>query len=179
MTDPTRLRVYISGPAEWIAKRRELLAVATEGPWAPWLDQDGASHMAGLLMVGNAAAVIPEGETWIDGVEVGPVAHVYTPEDRALITDARTALPRALDALEAVLDGHRPVSFTFSWRDGITMHEVCDTCQDKAGVHPCGCWRAEDVPHLCAVCSDPEHRMEAPWPCMTVQAIEAALRGES
>ena len=27
---------------------------ATEGPWAPWHDQDGAPHMNGLLMVGNA-----------------------------------------------------------------------------------------------------------------------------
>ena len=88
---------------KWINQRRELLGAATEGPWAPWLDQDGASHMDGLLMVGNAAAVIPEGETWIEGVEVNPVAHVYTPEDRALIADARTSLPLALEALEAVL----------------------------------------------------------------------------
>ena len=95
--------------AEWIAKRRELLADATEGPWAPWLDQDGASHMGGLLMVGNAAAVIPEGEAWIDGAEINPVAHVYTPEDRALIADARTSLPLALHALEAVLDRARKI----------------------------------------------------------------------
>ena len=89
---------------EWIAQRRELLWTATEGPWAPWLDQDGAKHMNGLLMVGNADAVIPDGEVYIEGVDVNPVAHTYTPEDRAFIADARTSLPRALDALEAVLD---------------------------------------------------------------------------
>ena len=92
-----------------------------------------------------------------------------------LLRDTRRDLQAACDALEAVLKGHRPVSFSFSWRDGVTMHEVCDTCHDKAGVHPCGCWRDEDVSHLCAVCSDPEHRMEAPWPCMMVRDIAAAL----
>ena len=158
MSDMDSPIVYISGPAEWIAKRRELLAAATEGPW---YDMDGIDWEA---RVGGG------------GLEVADTGKV---PDARLIADARTSLPRALDALEAALKGHRPVSFSFSWRDGVTMHEVCDTCHDKAGVHPCGCWRDEDVSHLCAVCSDPEHRMEAPWPCMTVQAIEAALRGES
>lgn len=59
-----------------------------------------------------------------------------------------------------------------------TLHEG-HCCQDKAGTHPCGCWRDEDMPHLCAVCSDPEHRVEAPYPCLTVAAIEAVLRGKS
>jgi len=64
---------------------RQLAANATPGPWALWLDQDGAEHMNGMLMVGNEAAVIPEGETWVEGVDVNPIACVYTPEDRAHI----------------------------------------------------------------------------------------------
>ena len=76
---------------------------ATDGPWAPWLDQDGADHMQGLLMVGNADAVIPEGEWWVEGVDVNPIAHTYCEEDRAFIAHARTDVPALLAALRAVL----------------------------------------------------------------------------
>ena len=77
---------------------------ATEGPWAPWLDQDGEEHMGGLLMVGNAEAVIPDGEVYIEGVEINPVAHVYIQEDRDFIAHARTDVPALVAALRAVLD---------------------------------------------------------------------------
>lgn len=79
---------------------RARCATATEGPWAPWLDQDGADHMNGMLMVGNAAAVIPDGGMWVDDVDVNPVAHVYTPEDRAFIAHARADIPALLDEIE-------------------------------------------------------------------------------
>lgn len=92
--------------AEWIRDRRALIDAATEGPWGPWTDQDGTPHMRGMLMLGNAAAIIPEGESWIEGVDINPIAHTYTPEDRAFIADSRTSLPKALDALEAVLELH-------------------------------------------------------------------------
>lgn len=75
---------------------QRLADAATEGPWSAWLDQDGQPHMSGMLMVGNAAAVIPEGETWIEGVDVNPIAHTYTPEDREFIAASRTALPSLL-----------------------------------------------------------------------------------
>ena len=160
--------------AEWIAKRRELLDAATEGPWEtdgseitqhwsrpePWRTVASSEVVCGSYCYGGAGR----------GIERAT--------DAALIADARTSLPRALDALEAVLRGHRPVSFSFSWQTGVTMHEVCETCQDKAGTHPCGCWRDEDQPHVCAVCSDPERHIDAPWPCMTVRTIESALRAE-
>ena len=159
--------------AEWIATRRELLAAATEKPWrASLLDgvryEDGSSSYRCGIYPGATQGTPPVFVT--NGIDT---------RDAALIADARSSLPRALDALEALLKAHRPVSFSFSWRDGVAMHEVCPGCQDKAGTHPCGCWRDEDQPHVCAVCSDPEHRMDAPWPCMTVQAIETALRGDS
>ena len=72
-------------PADWIAKRRELLAAATEGPWelrsyGPRKYSVYAPRWPGIIAeLGNGA------------------------EDATLIADARTSLPRALDALEAVL----------------------------------------------------------------------------
>ena len=158
---------------EWIAQCRELLDAATEGPWlaGPWLvgdDWEGAT--VEMPDDGSGGTVIIAAD-----MHQGPTEGA---DDAEFIADARTSLPRALDALEAVLKGHRPVSFSFSWRDGVTMHEACPACQDRAGTHPCGCWRDEDQPHVCAVCSDPEHRMDVPWPCMTVQTIESALRGD-
>lgn len=74
---------------------------ATEGPWAPWLDQDGATHMNGLLMVGNADGVIPDGESWVEG-DVNPVAHCYTPEDREFIAHARVDVPALLAEVERI-----------------------------------------------------------------------------
>lgn len=155
--------------ADWIAQRREVERCATSGPWHQ--GRDGHRFENAREAFTRKDMHDPESyDVWPEA------AH---PEDAAFVVDARTSLPLALDALEALLKGHRPVSFSFSWRDGVTMHEVCETCQDKAGVHPCGCWRDEDVPHVCAVCSDPEHRMDAPWPCMTVQTIESALRADA
>ena len=112
--------------ADWIKRRRELLASATDGPWA----------------------------------------------DIASPKDARTSLPLALDALDAVLTQHRPVSYAATANCGLVLYEVCPTCHDKAGVHPCGCWRDEDQIHVCADC-------RRVWPCLTVEAIDTALRGES
>lgn len=98
---------------------------ATEGPWAPWLDQDGAKHMHGMLMVGNEAGVIPDGEVFIEGVDVNPVAHTYTHEDREFIAHARTDLPAMAAALTAVLELH--------WCD---TDGKCRGCHDDQGYYP-------------------------------------------
>lgn len=90
----------MTDPRETLARIRAQADAATEGPWAPWRDQDGALHMNGLLMVGNAAAVIPEGESWVEGVDVNPIAHTYTPEDREFIAAARTDVPWLLGQVE-------------------------------------------------------------------------------
>ena len=96
----------MNDPRETLNRIRKQADAATEGPWAPWRDQDGALHMNGLLMVGNAAAVIPEGESWVEGVDVNPIAHTYTPEDREFIAAARTTVPALLDLADAVLERH-------------------------------------------------------------------------
>lgn len=85
---------------ERLAEIRGRVTWATEGPWAPWPDQDGQPHMHGLLMVGNADAVIPEGEAWVEDVDVNPIAHTYTPEDRRFIAHARADVPDLLDEVD-------------------------------------------------------------------------------
>lgn len=80
---------------------RERAAKATAGPWAAWEDQDGQPHMQGRLMVGVAAGVIPDGDTWIEGPDVNnPVAETYIPEDRVLIAHAPQDLTDLLDEVE-------------------------------------------------------------------------------
>lgn len=124
---------------EYLAEQKRLAEAATEGPWAPWLDQDGQAHMNGMLMVGNAAAVIPDGETWIEGVDVNPIAHTYTPEDRAFIAAARSSVPRMIAALEAVTALHRRVSAPWPHSGGTFV------CRADNGLWPCPTIRAVEA----------------------------------
>ena len=111
---------------------------ATEGPWAPWRDQDGALHMNGLLMVGNAAAVIPEGESWVEGVDVNPIAHTYTPEDREFIAHARTDVP----ALVAV------ARYALSQHSKDEAHNECGHCADSYGEDGWPCSTVREIHRL-------------------------------
>lgn len=144
----------MTDPHETLARIRAQADAATEGPWAPWRDQDGALHMNGLLMVGNAAAVIPEGESWVEGVDVNPIAHTYTPEDREFIAAARTDVPALLDALEKVLELHQPVT------DGMGFTE-----DGYGGISP-----------ACSSCGTSDE-YAVPYPCPTVAKVEAKLKG--
>ena len=135
-------------PRETLACIRNQAENATEGPWAPWRDQDGAPHMNGLLMVGNADAVIPEGEFWVEDVDINPVAHTYLPEDREFIAASRTTVPALLDALDNVLKLHRKSDHT----------------------RAIGSPRADRAEHYCVA-------DQQPWPCPTDVAVTAALAG--
>ena len=126
--------------AEWIAKRRELLAAATERPWeirsyGPHEYSVYAPRWPGIIAeLGNGA------------------------EDATLIADARTSLPRALDALEAVLELHR------------LNREDDGECQGyiSSGYGYLDRW--------CVECSEQSGReYGTPWPCPTVAAITEAL----
>ena len=120
----------MTDPREILARIRKRADAATPGPWAPWRDQDGAPHMNGLLMVGNAAAVIPEGESWVEGVDVNPIAHTYTPEDREFIAAARTTVPALLDLADAVLERHvkaQPITAAYGTQEG---GDYCVTCAE-------------------------------------------------
>lgn len=100
--------------ADWIKRRRELLAAATPGPWE----------------------LICGGE-YVDGVglDVGHLDGGVRACDAELIADARTSLPLALEVLEAVLARHRPVSYVATANCGLVLYEACPTCHDKARVH--------------------------------------------
>ena len=80
--------------AEWIAERRELLAAATEGPWDCYRPHPNYRTY-------QVSSVAPGG--YLDD-EVANCDDVRAAENAALIADARTSLPRALDALEAALE---------------------------------------------------------------------------
>lgn len=85
--------------AEWIAERRQLEQAATEGPWEsdyheimqhwsrpePWEVIASSDVHCGSYCLGGSARAIRR------------------PEDGRFIADARTSLPAALNALEAVL----------------------------------------------------------------------------
>jgi len=80
--------------AEWIAKRRELLDAATEGPWLYGGDDwEGATVEMPDDGSGGVAYIAT-------GMRQGPNEGE---DDAAFIADARTSLPLALDALDAVL----------------------------------------------------------------------------
>ena len=95
--------------AEWIAKRRELLADATEGPW---IAEYSSLHRD---------CVVPH-DARSTREAVAQTRLLRAAGDAALIADARTSLPRALDALEAALALHRK-------REWIVGLGSCDHCR--------------------------------------------------
>lgn len=100
--------------ADWIKTRRELLDVASPGPWEAGETQhyhDGSYHIA-------YAEVEPS------------VAAGCDPANAALIADARVSLPRALDALEAVRgqEGPRSAGDYTMYSDG--YHDALDACRE-------------------------------------------------
>ena len=86
--------------ADWIKRRRELLDAATPGPWVT--TADGADTLS--------AGFNPDGRLCL-------YAGFGWDDDAALIADARTSLPLALDALEAVLATLPPVGAEKFGRD--------------------------------------------------------------
>ena len=131
--------------ADWINRRRELLDDATEAPWTP----EGVYGLVAPTKIDGYTHPVERAEAIRQGAA-----------NAALIADTRTSLPLALDALDAVLAQHRPVSYAATANCGLVLYEVCPTCHDKARVHL----------HICAECNKT-------WPCATAEAIETALAG--
>ena len=127
--------------AEWITKRRELLAAASEGPWDYYRPHPNYRTY-------QVSSVAPGG--YLDD-EVANCDDVLATENAALIADARTSLPRALAALEAVLAEHERGHF------GPILGFRCRRC----------------------ITGSAGYAVPSPWPCSTVTAIETALGGES
>ena len=128
--------------AEWIAKRRELLDATTEGPW--FQGRSGRRYESDRDVYSRRE---PDEE---DSHDIA--TYVWSAEDAALIADARTSLPLALEALGAVLKE--------VWRIESGHHFHGTTCTCGYASH-----RARDrTEHLTRPLTD---------------AIEAALRAES
>ena len=166
--------------ADWIKRRRELLdadpgvAEALRAGAAAHTRHTGTERGSDDLVIcaecGWAYApgfAVDEGDSRVHEHKATVAIDAALPH---LFAAARTSLPLALDALDAVLAQHRPVSYAATANCGLVLYEVCPTCHDKAGVHPCGCWRDEDQIHVCADC-------KRVWPCPTFEAIETALAG--
>ena len=81
--------------ADWIAEQRRIEQAATEGPW----DTSTTSWAPEARMVD-----VPDGDDEMSlAWEAGGGLCVMSRANAEFIVDARTALPKALDALEAVL----------------------------------------------------------------------------
>ena len=93
--------------AGWIKTRRELLDAATEGPW--FQGRTGRRYESDRDVYSKRE---PDEENSHD-----IATYVWSAEDAALIADARTSLPAALDALEAVLATLPPVGAEKFGRD--------------------------------------------------------------
>lgn len=172
----------MSDPLDKLKKWQQVTDAATEGPWVAWVDMDGSTHMRGMLMVGNADAVIPGGESWVEGVDVNPVAHTYVPQDREFIATASTAMPALLTAVQAVLDLHRPFRVydececTDEQKDDgyhVEVNDIGLTCNHIYTV--CGECCTDDE-YVTEACSYHDHREGEPI-CRTVKAIRDALGG--
>ena len=82
---------------EWIDESRALASQATEGPWE----------------ARSSEATMNDRSEWKIGKHNHPqvLRSVMRGDDTVFIADARTRLPQALAALQAVHDLHQPVKF--------------------------------------------------------------------
>ena len=122
--------------ADWIKRRRELLDDATSGPWVT--TADGADTLS--------AGFNPDGHLCL-------YAGFGWDDDAALIADARTSLPMALDALHGVLAKHYEGDSSQGYApngDYVDLGPCCETCGTNG-------------------------EYGVPWPCPTARAIATAL----
>lgn len=120
----------------WLDQGRTLTDQATEGPWE----------------ASSSEATMNDRSEWKIGKYNRPqvLRSVMRGADAAFIADARTRLPQALDALQAVLDLHAPIDALNMRHRGGRVQQVCIGCgQDD------GNWNY--------------------WPCPTVRAITDAI----
>ena len=140
--------------AALLAGWREAGQAATEGPWS--------TQKAVIAGIGGAY-VIEHGEAEIALVDcAGDLRPEQELADAEFIVTARTAMPRLVAAVEAVLKLHQPVTTNGGWLEGREWQE-CEACGPNNGCE-----------HVIAS----PGQGESFWPCPTVEAIIAALTGE-
>lgn len=112
----------------WLDRGREIESKATDGPWGGTWNGAREGNIAGETDVLDATNV--------------------SAQDLSFIMDARTRLPQALNALQAVLDLHkkrRPKIHLWQFTPGsnepqpVTTPDTCDYCR---GDYPCPTVRA-------------------------------------
>lgn len=116
----------------WLDEARTLASQATEGPW----EADGREITQPWQSGGSWQTIV--------GIEVDCMPYCYggyakgvsRDEDGEFIADARTRLPKALNALQAVLEVHTPV-------DEEPSKTICAACTELLTVKwPCPTVRA-------------------------------------
>lgn len=128
----------------WLDRGCTIADQATEGPWEAYEDSDvqyaGYPPIAENLVY--AGAVETPIIDWGNG---------STKADSEFIADARTRLPQALNALQAVLEAHAPIdALNTQYTNG-------------------------RIPHVCTGCGQDDGRWNY-WPCPTVRAIQNAIK---
>ena len=88
--------------ADWLAERRRIEQAASEGPW----EHEGVGEIIQHFSLPEPATVVSTDVACMGYCYGGSAAGVERDEDAEFIADARTALPKALNALEAVLALH-------------------------------------------------------------------------
>ena len=154
----------------WIEERRAVLAKATPGEW----QADGfADELGGEPIIRLSIWSGPPSRK-----ESPIVVHsIRHHGNTGFILDAHNMFPRALDALEAVLDLHRATP----------VYEVAEMCENEDEDHQDSRhWEAEDGTLLCEDlptgdtncrwCCD-EDGDPIDWPCFTVKVIQQAIEG--
>ena len=87
---------------DWIAERRRIEQAASEGPW----EHEGVGEIIQHFSLPEPATVVSTDVACMAYCYGGSAAGVERDEDADFIADARTALPKALNALESVLALH-------------------------------------------------------------------------
>ena len=85
---------------DWIDKGKALTAESTEGPWE--------ARMESPTMGGEVWTLRTAGQP---GIKMVVSEYQFGEGNAQFIADARTRLPQALNALQAVHDLHQPVKF--------------------------------------------------------------------
>ena len=154
--------------ADWLAERRRIEQAASEGPW----EHEGVGEITQHFSLPEPATVVSTDVACMAYCYGGSAAGVERDEDAEFIADARTALPKALDALEAVLKLHKPVA-VYAQADececGNEDHAIIESVQGDDL-----CWDTPTGEQRCAECLD-EDSGYIDYPCPTVVLIREAL----
>lgn len=152
----------------WLDHGKTLADNATEGPWIAGPDNPSMAGEKWSLRVAGKP-----------GLRASVVEYQFGSGNMEFIVGARTRFPLALNALQAVLDMHKPRTTYPPAGEWDLAGKYIPYCQhgDDAD-HPDhemidGWFQCTTVPEL--VCSEEVDGDAWPWPCPTVRAIQDAI----